>query len=547
MSYICVQVLHLFHSHTLSHSHRQTALLVELELKEKETEQLMNHVAALTKELQVYQAAQSLLPTMGGKQDEVMQTDPKWEVPQSSLPADFVTLMSEVGQLRDKLDASIRSNRDLSKELKKKLKEPQLQLKAKTRATQVSAASTASSGVDDTTTISSTALTSQHSQAGGTGPSGASAGKKEEKAVRPKGEHAVPHSASAPLLHKGAEGSTPRASTFAGRPSNITFQHPAAYSTPYPHRLVYSDSDEPLMSDAYLPTGAAQQGVIPTPFHMDKVVSVDRGTQHTGKDDKAVQYDGLGQGTERQSRIPHPTGHAAPAAAHAGLSIFSRGVQHSGVVSTGTQATGRSTVGVQSGPGQDRMQHSRVSPAGTHYALPPQRGAAVSEGTQATLSYNVGVQSGAGALDASAQTSRVVSEGTQAVQYFSVGVGEPMESCDSILTWSRVSAGVQSSPPRPPAGVGHQETLMKRKTSPSHHSPSHRPVQYSSHSHPSPPSHHTSLHHGGIPEHFKDVRYTQQSDDESSATFSTHTSEADHVVSVRSAVSQTRDSGGLRL
>ena len=500
----------------------------------------MNHVAALTKELQVYQAAQSLLPTMGGKQDEVIQTDPKGETPQPSLPADFVTLMSEVGQLRDKLDASIRSNRDLSKELKKKLKEPQLRLKAKTRATQVSAPSTASSGVDDTTTISSTALTSQRSQAGGTGPSGTRAGKKEEKPVR---KHAVPHSASAPVLHKEAEGATPRASTFAGRPSNITFQHPAAYSTPYPHRLVYSDSDEPLMSDAYLPTGGAQQGVFPTPFHMDKTVTMDRGTQHSGKDDKAVQYDVLGRGSERQSRIPRPTGHAAPVVAHGDLSRLSQGMQHVGAVSTGTQATGHSTVGVQSVLGHDRSQHSRVPPLGNHFALPPQRVAAVSEGTQATLSSSVGVQSGVGSLNASAQTRRVVSEGTQAAQYSSVGVGGPMEACDSVLTWSRASADVQSSPPHPPAEVRHQETLMKRKSSPLHHSPSHWPVQHSSHPHPSPHSHHTSLYHRGLPQQLKDVHYTQQSDDESTATFSTHASEGDQVVSVRSAVSQTRDAG----
>ena len=512
----------------------------------------MNHVAALTKELQVYQAAQSLLPASRDRQDEVIQTDQKGEVPQQTLPADFATLMSEVGQLREKLDASIRSNRELSKELKKKLKDP-LRTQAKTRATQVSAPCAAASSVDDTTTISSAALTSQHSQAEGTRPSGAHAGKKDGNPARPKEEPMAPLSSSAPMLHKGEEVSTPRkadgkSSSFAGRPSNITFQHPAAYSTPYPHRLAYSDSDEPLTSDAYLPTGGAQQGGIPKHFPEGRSLTMDRSIQHASKDDKAVQFDSgkvlgtrparlfqgetqevasgchaelsgpthekWGWGTERRSMIPRPTGHAAPAATHSVRSKVSRGVQH-----------------------------SRVSPDVVRFTVPLRRGAAVSEGTQSSLHSSVGVQSGPGARGASAQTSRMVSEGTQAVRYSSsVGEEEPMESYDSTLTWSRVSAG-QSSPLRVTADdqwgtgeVGHQETLMKRKSSPLR-----RPVHHSSHSQHSP-SHRTNLSHGSLPEH--PSQQTDGSDAESTATFSTFASEADQVVSVKSVVSQTRDSGG---
>ena len=495
----------------------------------------MNHIAALTKELQVYQAAQNILPTIGGRQDEVTQTDQKGEVPQQALPADFATLMKEVGQLRDKMDASIRSNRDLSKELKRKLKEP-LRTQTKTRATQASAARTTASSMDDTTTISSSVLTSQHSQTEGTRLSSSCAGKREEKG-RPKGEPVALHSASAPMLHKGTEVSTPRragdkASSFAGRPSNITFQHPAAYSTPYPHQLLYSDSDEPLMSEAYLPTGGAQQGRVSARESM----SVDRGRQHAGADDKSVQCGGEGTGSrparlfqgethadvasghelsgrplerwgwgsERRSRIPRPTGHVAPAnGTHSVQSEVSYGVQHGG-----------------------------TTPPVARFTVPLQRGTV---GTQASLLSSVGVQSGTGGLDASAQTSRMVPNVTQVVQNSSgVGEGEPVDLCDSILTWSRASAGAQSSPLHVPAcgqwgtaeGGGHTETVvMKRKKSPLQ-----RPVQHSQHS---PPSHRTSL---GLPR--QPSQQDEVSDVDSTATFTTFASDTDQVAS------HTRDSGG---
>ena len=531
-TYVCVIRI------CILHSHRQTALLEELELKEKETEQLMNHVAALTKELQVYQAAQNILPTIGGRQDEVTQTDQKGEVPQQALPADFATLMKEVGQLRDKMDASIRSNRDLSKKLKRKLKEP-LQTQTKTTATQASAARTTASSVDDTTTISSSALTSQHSQTEGTRPSSSRAGKREEKG-RPKEEPVSLHSASVPMLHKGAEVSTPqrpdgKASSFAGRPSNITFQHPAAYSTPYPHQLLYSDSDEPLMSEAYLPTGGAQQGRLSAHESM----SVDRGRQRAGADDKSVQCGGervgprparlfqgethadvassrngelsgpalerWGWGSERRSRIPRPTGHVAPAdGTHSVQSEVSCSVQHGG-----------------------------ATPPVARFTVPLQRGTV---GTQASLLSSVGVQSGTGSLDTSAQTSRMVPNVTQVVQNSSgVGEGEPVDLCDSILTWSRATAGAQSSPLHVPpcsqwgrAEGGHTETVMKRKKSPLQ-----RPVQHSQHS---PPSHHTSLSHAGLPH--QPSQQDDVSDADSTATFTTFASEADQVES------HTRDSGG---
>ena len=325
-------------------------MLSELDLKEREQEQLVLQIAALKKELDVMHSANKIVsPSVDGP-----QLVDRGISPAVSLPSDFYHVMNEVNDLKDKLQSSIHSNQELSEHLRHRLNQDSRPISEVRMETLKDGPKDSLSDTScSTAALSVDVESSSHPQT----VSMATSTQYTNKVSR-KSSDKDPSS-----NEKGFTHGSPDAPGSKIPP--LSFIHPTAFSTPFSHQML--NCDEPsILSN--LPTSTA--GRHPKghhSYHGDGRHG-NHGLSHqsrpaAGSSSKATQYnEPRDQGTQLSSLEPK------------GGSPHGVETQYNEPRDQGTQLSGSSHKSTQMSPiatsQATPMATSQVSPMATSQVTP---------------------------------------------------------------------------------------------------------------------------------------------------------------------------------